>query len=93
MDFHGAELRRTWTKLGATAAEAEAPRSSSPSTVPGWRAGDRVIVTATSYRTGADEGDVPSVAVQHETEERTIRSIDGAKLELDAPAGIRAHRP
>ena len=48
MDFHGAELPRTWVKLGATAAKGETTVSLAEP-VPGWRVGDRVIVTATRY--------------------------------------------
>ena len=83
MDFHGTELKRTWVKLGASA-EKGSTSVLLALQASGWRVGDRVIVTATKHRIVAD-GDVPSVAAQPETEERTIRSIDGAKLELDAP--------
>ncbi len=84
MDFHGAEMPRTWVKLGATAAKGKTTVTLSEP-VPGWRVGDRVILTATRYDAIRDEGDVPSVRVRPETEERLIRSIDGPRLELDAP--------
>ena len=53
--------------------------------VDGWRVGDRVILTATHRQKVPDEGKVPSARVKPETEERTIRSIDGTKLTLDSP--------
>jgi hypothetical protein len=84
MDFHGAELPRTWVKLGATAAKGStAVTLSEP--VSGWRVGDRVILTATRYDAIPDEPDAPSVRDKHETEERTIGGIDGLRLDVDAP--------
>src|SRR5262249_8244054 len=46
MDFHGAPLGRTWVKLGATAKKGDSTVTLTEA-VQGWRAGDRVIVTAT----------------------------------------------
>jgi hypothetical protein len=76
MDFHGAALSRTWVKLGddvrggdATVTLAEA--------VSGWKAGDRVIVTATSVHGPR--------ASESQTEVRTIQSIEGATITLDEP--------
>ncbi len=84
MDIHGAELPRTWVKLEATAAKGStAVTLAEP--VPGWRAGDRVIVSATRYHSTPDGPDAPSVRDKHQTEERIIRRIAGARLELDAP--------
>ena len=84
MDFHGAEMPRTWVKLGATAAKGKTSVTLAEP-VPGWRVGDRVILTATHYTRLRGESDIPSVRDRHETEERTIRAIDGPRLELDAP--------
>ena len=53
--------------------------------VSGWRVGDRVIVTATTSKRVPDQGNIPSVRAKPETEERTIRAIDGTALTLDAP--------
>jgi hypothetical protein len=54
--------------------------------VAGWRVGDRVIVTATGrIRIRYDSIEPPSVRDRHQTEERTIRAIDGPDLTLDAP--------
>ncbi|HJT79516.1 MAG TPA: G8 domain-containing protein [Gemmataceae bacterium] len=77
MDFHGAPLRRTWVKLGATARKGDATVTLADP-VPGWRAGDRVIVTATRLARDNGQG-------RRATEERTVRSIDGARLTLDRP--------
>ncbi len=84
MDFHGAELSRTWVKLAETA-----PRGATTvvlnQPVTGWKVGDRVIVTATKMQAVRDEGSVPSVRDHPATEERTIRAIEGNRLSLDSP--------
>ena len=84
MDFHGAVLSRSWVKLGATAAKGTTAVVLAEG-VDGWRVGDRVILTATHRQKVPDEGKVPSARNKPETEERTIRSIDGTKLTLDSP--------
>jgi hypothetical protein len=81
MDFHGAPLSRTWLKLGASAKKGDDTVTLAEA-VTGWRVGDRVIVTAT-------QGDLPGD--QRQTEERTIKAIDGAKLTLNEPLQ-HAHR-
>jgi hypothetical protein len=45
MDFHGAPLSRTWLKLGAPAKKGDADIMLSEQ-VQGWKAGDRIIITA-----------------------------------------------
>ncbi len=83
MEFHGAELSRSWVKLGATAAKgATAVTLAEP--VTGWREGDRVIVTTTQRQKAPDEGNYPSAPSKLQTEERTIRSIVGPSLILDS---------
>jgi hypothetical protein len=84
MDFHGAEMPRTWVKLGAKAVKAKSTVSLAEP-IPGWRVGDRVIVTATRYQSARGGKPPPSVRQAPSTEERTIRAIDGPRLELDAP--------
>jgi hypothetical protein len=84
MDFHGAEMSRSWVKLGASAAKA-ATEVLLAEPVAGWRAGDRVIITATHRQVVPDTGKVPSVRTSPQTEERTIRAIDGTRVTLDAP--------
>jgi hypothetical protein len=84
MDFHGAELSRSWVKLGAAAAKGStAVTLAGP--VTGWRAGDRVILTATHKQKVPDDGKYPGTSSRLETEERTIRSIAGTRLTLDSP--------
>jgi RNA polymerase sigma factor (sigma-70 family) len=73
MDFHGAPMNRTWVKLGATAKkDTDSVTLAEP--VEGWKAGDRIIVTATrrDYR-----------KKELQTEERTIKAIEGTTLTLD----------
>jgi hypothetical protein len=83
-DVHGAPTSRTWVKLGAPVKPGEAAVTLAEP-VTGWKAGDRVIVTASketysgrSFRYTKDEqpGD---------TEQRFLKSVDGAVLTLDAP--------
>jgi len=79
MDFHGAPLNRAWVKLGATTKAADSTVTLAEA-VTGWRAGDKVIVTATklTHDIGQDGGRLS-------TEERTVKAIDGTKLTLDKP--------
>jgi len=84
MDFHGAELSRSWVKLAATASRG-ATSVVLDQPVTGWKVGARVIVTATKMQAVADEGSVPSVCEHPATEERTIRAIEGTRLSLDSP--------
>ncbi len=84
MDFHGAELNRSWVKLAEPAARgARAVALAQP--VTGWKVGDRIIITATTMQAVPDEGSVPSVREHPATEERTIRAIEGNRLSLDSP--------
>jgi hypothetical protein len=77
MDFHGAPLSRTWVKLGATAKKGDTEVTLAEP-VTGWRAGDRLIVTATKLTFDHTTG-------KRSTEERVVRSVDGVKLTLDKP--------
>jgi hypothetical protein len=75
MDFHGSPLSHSWVKLGNNAAKgATAVKLVEP--VSGWRAGDRIILTSTEREYGNN---------QSNTEVRTIKSIDGNSITLDAP--------
>jgi len=80
MDFHGAPLSRTWVKLGATARKGDTTVTLAEP-VTGWRAGDRLIVTATRLSHDNDRGGMS-------TEERTLRTIDGTRLTLDKPLDL-----
>jgi hypothetical protein len=85
MDFHGTPMNRTWVKLGATAkAGADAVILAEP--VTGWRAGDRIIVTGT--QPGKREAGTRRPGQRNrpvETEERTVKALDGTRLTLDQP--------
>jgi hypothetical protein len=87
MDLHGAELSRAWVKLGATAAAASTTVVLAQE-VDGWRVGDHIIVTATHRQNVPSQGPVPSVRSHPQTEERTIRAIDGTRITLDSPLGF-----
>jgi hypothetical protein len=76
MEFHGAPLSRAWVKLGDTAKKGDTTVTLAEP-VTGWRAGDRVIVTATRDPLEHEGG--------RQTEERVIRAIDGTHLTLDRP--------
>lgn len=75
MEFHGASMSHAWVKLGTTAKKGNSTITLAEP-VSGWRTGDRIIVTATQrdYRVKSPF-----------TEERRIKSIDSARLTLDAP--------
>jgi hypothetical protein len=82
-DAHGAEMSRTWVKLGANA-KAEDRNIVLAEEVKGWRVGDRVIVTASKEVEGGSTfraGRKGSMAAN--TEERIIAGIDGGKITLD----------
>jgi hypothetical protein len=72
LDFHGAPLSRTWARLGASAKAGETSVTLAEP-VQGWRAGDRVVLTATDHQYRATTS----------TEERLITAVDGSKLTLD----------
>lgn len=80
MDFHGAPLPRTWSKLASDAAKGST-KVSAVESLAGWRVGDRVIVTAT-------EGDHGGGL---QTEMRFIKAINGQDIVLDEPLKF-AHR-
>ncbi len=82
MDFHGAPLSRTWVRLGTGALKGDTTLTLDES-VTGWRVGDRIIVTATSFfRSG--EARQPRTGLNCASE-KIIRAIDGTKLTLDQP--------
>jgi hypothetical protein len=79
MDFHGAPMNRTWVKLGASVKKGERSLTLAEP-VTGWRAGDRIIVTATKLTY-----DIGQETNGYSTEERKIEKIDGVTLTLDRP--------
>jgi hypothetical protein len=84
MDLHGAPIGRTWLKLGAPVRAGETELTLAEA-VAGWRIGDRIIVTATTRQNKIAKTFRDSVRDNTQTEERTIQSIDGSKIVLDAP--------
>jgi hypothetical protein len=83
-DVHGSPLSRSWVKLGSPAARGSS-RVTLADAVTGWRVGDRVIITATARQRVRDDIELPSVRERPQTEERTIRAIEGLDLVLNAP--------
>ena len=84
MDFHGAAMNRTWVKLGVTAKKGDADVVLDEA-VTGWKAGDRVILTATTRQNKVAKTFRDSVKDNTQTEERSIKAIAGTKLTLDRP--------
>jgi hypothetical protein len=88
-DAHGSPIGRTWVKLGAPADKGSS-QVTLAEPVPGWRADDRVIVTATQHQFQRYNMIEPaSVRERHQTEERTIRAVDGLQLTLDKPLDVK----
>lgn len=84
-DAHGAPMSRTWVKLGAPARPGDtAVTLAEP--VSGWRAGDRVIITASldvSFRKTFRRR--PDGTSSGDTEERLVAGIEGRRVTLDRP--------
>src|SRR2546426_389629 len=60
MDFHGAPMERTWVRLGAPVKAGDATVTLAEP-VPGWKAGDRIILTATTRQNKSLKTFKPSV--------------------------------
>lgn len=87
LDLHGSPMARTWVKLGSAAKVGDGTVTLE-SPVDGWRVGDNVIVVTTAMIGLFDNrttGQIGSVRDNSQTEERTIKAIDGAVLTLDKP--------
>lgn len=84
LDLHGAPLSRTWLKLGAPAKAGDTSVTLAEP-VSGWRAGDRLILTATTRQNKQKKTFRPSVRDSTQTEERLIKAIEGARITLDSP--------
>ncbi|MBX9579116.1 MAG: G8 domain-containing protein [Gemmataceae bacterium] len=83
MDFHGQPLQHTWVRLAkGTVDSANAFALSEP--VPGWRPGDRVILTTTDVPMlfGRKSGKIeyPTVRLTTHTEELTVKSVRGDRV-------------
>jgi hypothetical protein len=83
-DVHGSPLSRAWVKLGAPAEKGSSTVKLAEA-LSGWRVGDRVIITATGRKGYRGEPESASVRREPQTEERIVRTIDGASLTLDKP--------
>jgi hypothetical protein len=85
MDFHGAPLTQTWTKLQQPAKAGDNVITLAER-VDDWRAGDRIIVTATTRQNKIKKTFQPTLRMGGQTEERQILIVDqGNKLVLDKP--------
>lgn len=85
MEFHGAPLSRTWLHLGATAKRGDTVVTLAEP-VTGWRAGDRIILTATTRQQKTKKTfTFPSLRGHAQTEERLVKAIDGTRVTLDRP--------
>jgi hypothetical protein len=73
MDFHGAPMIRTWGKLGGNAKKGDATITLADA-IKDWHVGDHIIVTGTHD---------PLEVRGRQTEERTVRAVDGTTLTLD----------
>jgi hypothetical protein len=90
MDLHGTSVGQSWVKLGKTAHKGDASVTPAEA-VPGWRLGDRVIVTATQRlrrERGTLRAGQGADSMKVFTEERTIRALDGTSLTLDQPLEV-----
>ncbi len=90
-DVHGAPMRRTWVKLGASVKPGDT-RILLAEPVTGWRIGDHILVTA-SKETGAGgtfRKGVPDAAPVG-TEERFVTHVENTTLTLDKPLEL-AHQ-
>lgn len=87
MEFHGARLANTWTKLHRTAKAGE-PTVEARGDLAGWRVNDRIILAGTHHPDGAPQ--TPSLVEGSQTEERLIVSLrqiedDVWSIKLDKP--------
>lgn len=83
LDLHGSPLSKSWVRLGVTTKKGEAVVTASEP-ITGWKAGDRVILTATksdrnsggTYRPGKSDR-------QSQTEERIIKAVKTSEVSKD----------
>ncbi len=85
MDFHGAPLNHAWLKLGKDVKSGDSQLTLAES-VTGWRVGDRIIITATTY----DENEMGTRRPGKRnrrvfTEECIVKSLDGAEITVAEP--------
>ncbi|MCI0683070.1 MAG: hypothetical protein L0Y71_13295 [Gemmataceae bacterium] len=93
LDLHGSPLNRTWIRLGATAKKGESVVTASEA-LTGWKAGDRVILTATksdrnsggTFRPGKSDREA-------QTEERVVKAVKTSEVSKDFGSLITLDRP
>ena len=75
MEFHGAPMGRTWTKLAREAYRGESIVLLKRSEVADWKPGDHLILTGTTRQFGYKRTRTLSVAERPATEERTLKGV------------------
>ena len=75
MGFHGAKLKKTWTKLRREAYRNEPIILLQESEVADWKPGDHLVITGTTRQFGYKDTRTHSVAERPSTEERAIVEI------------------
>jgi len=93
MEFHGAPMPKTWTRLVREAYRNEPIILVDAAATEGWKPGDRIIVAGTTRQFGYKDTRTHSVAERPATEERRIVSIRPyfeverklARIKLDRP--------
>ncbi|MCX6857328.1 MAG: hypothetical protein NTV80_20760 [Verrucomicrobia bacterium] len=86
MEFHGAEMSRTWVKLGTTASKGDSVLTLAEP-VTGWKAGDKLVIVSTNRQSKHPD---KKTFREHahdltETEERLIKEVKGPQITLDTP--------
>ncbi len=89
LDLHGAPMNRTWVKLGEPTYRGD-PYVKLQEPVTGWRVGDQLIVTTTTFiEVFAPRPDggrmIPSLLDNTQTEEVRIKQIGGDQILFDKP--------
>lgn len=86
MEFHGAEMSRTWLKLGSTA-EKGVSTLTLAEPVTGWKVGDKLVIVSTNRQSKHPD---KKTFREHahdltETEERVIHGVNGTQITLGEP--------
>ncbi|WP_165068041.1 G8 domain-containing protein [Paludisphaera rhizosphaerae] len=84
MEFHGAAIAKTWTKLAREAYRNEPIILVPYAAVEGWKPGDQLVVTGTTHQFGYKDTRTHSVAERPATETRRIVKINKYN-ELETP--------
>jgi hypothetical protein len=75
MEFHGAPLSRTWTKLAREAFRGEAIILLKREEIADWKPGDHLVITGTTRQYGYKQTRTVSVAERPATEERVLKAV------------------